>query len=79
MSAIIKGIVDSGLNVPHSEDIFPSEEKINGKLTSEFSKKLKASDETKYKKQFSKYLKDGLNPEDLQGHFDEIKKKAIGA
>ncbi len=79
ISAIIKGIVDSGLIVPHSESVFPSEDKINGKITSEFSKKLRESDENKYKKQFSKYLKEGLNPEDLTGHFDEIKKKAIGA
>ncbi len=79
LSAVIKGIVDSGLNVPHSEEVFPSEDKLRGNVTSEFSKKLRASDEIKYKKQFSKYLKEGLNPEDLPGHFDEIKKKTIGA
>ena len=78
MSATIKGIVDSGLDVPHSKEIFPSEEKLGGKITSEFSKKLKDSDENKYKRQFSKYLKEGLNPESLSEHFEEIRKKVVG-
>jgi large subunit ribosomal protein L18 len=78
LSAVIKGIIDSGLKVPCSEEIFPLEEKINGKITSEYSKKLKESDETKYKLQFSKYLKEGINPEDLPKHFEELKKKLVG-
>ncbi|MDP6906181.1 MAG: 50S ribosomal protein L18 [Candidatus Thalassarchaeaceae archaeon] len=28
--AALKGMVDAGLEVPHSDDIFPSEERING-------------------------------------------------
>ena len=38
----------------------------------------KESDESKYKIQFSKYLKEGLNPEDLPNQFEEIKKKIVG-
>jgi large subunit ribosomal protein L18 len=33
--AALKGVVDSGVNVPHSKDILPSEERINGKHISE--------------------------------------------
>lgn len=33
--AALKGVVDSGINVPHSKDILPSEERINGKHISE--------------------------------------------
>ncbi len=29
--AALKGVVDSGVNVPHSEDILPSEDRIKGK------------------------------------------------
>ena len=31
LSAAIKGIIDAGLEVPCSEEIFPSEEKLSGK------------------------------------------------
>jgi large subunit ribosomal protein L18 len=33
--AALKGVVDSGINVPHSKEILPSEERINGKHISE--------------------------------------------
>ncbi|RLE45259.1 50S ribosomal protein L18 [Candidatus Woesearchaeota archaeon] len=33
--AALKGILDSGFNVPHSEDIFPAEERIKGTHISE--------------------------------------------
>jgi large subunit ribosomal protein L18 len=33
--AALKGVLDSGINVPHSEDILPSEDRIKGKHISE--------------------------------------------
>ena len=30
MAAALKGIIDAGLQVPASEDTFPSEDRING-------------------------------------------------
>jgi large subunit ribosomal protein L18 len=33
--AALKGVLDSGINVPHSKDILPSEERITGKHISE--------------------------------------------
>ena len=30
MFAALKGMVDAGLGVPHSEDIFPSEDRLAG-------------------------------------------------
>jgi large subunit ribosomal protein L18 len=33
--AALKGVIDSGINVPHSEDILPSEDRIKGKHISE--------------------------------------------
>ena len=29
--AVLKGVVDGGLNIPHSEEILPSEERLHGK------------------------------------------------
>jgi large subunit ribosomal protein L18 len=34
--AALKGAVDSGLEVPHDPEIFPSEERINGKSIDKF-------------------------------------------
>tara|TARA_Y100000310_G_scaffold275670_1_gene292322 strand:+ start:1432 stop:2013 length:582 start_codon:yes stop_codon:yes gene_type:complete len=78
LSATIKGILDSGIDVPYSKEVFPSDEKLSGKITAEYSKKLKSSDENKYKSQFSKYLKEGINPEELPRYFEEVKKKLAG-
>ncbi len=36
--AALKGAVDSGLKVPHDSEIFPSEERINGKSIDKFRK-----------------------------------------
>ncbi|MDO8725690.1 MAG: 50S ribosomal protein L18 [Candidatus Methanoperedens sp.] len=36
--AALKGAVDSGLSVPHDPEIFPSEERLNGKSIDKFRK-----------------------------------------
>ncbi|MFH1972874.1 MAG: 50S ribosomal protein L18 [archaeon] len=38
--AILKGTTDSGLNVPHSEDLYPKQERIEGKHISEEVNKM---------------------------------------
>lgn len=78
LSAAIMGIVDSGINIPHSKEIFPVEDKICGRTLSEFLKKLKETNQEVNNKQFSKYLKKGFNPEDLIKNFEEVKKRILG-
>ena len=44
--ATLKGLVDGGLDVPHSDDLFPGEDRINGnhisdKLSKDFDKVMK--------------------------------------
>lgn len=76
ISAAIKGIVDSGLEIPHSESIFPDEKRLNGTTIAEYSKKLSENKE-KYEKQFSKYLKEGIKPENIQKDFEDAKKAIL--
>ncbi len=76
ISAAIKGIVDSGLEIPHSETIFPDENRLNGSTIADYSKKLSENKE-KYEKQFSKYLKDGIKPENIQKDFEETKNSIL--
>jgi len=38
---------------------------------------LKENDPERYEKQFSSYLKNGLKPENISKHFEEVKNKII--
>jgi len=73
--AALKGVLDSGIQVPHSEDILPSEERIKGSHIFEYAESLKKEKPQEYEKRFSAYLKGSLAPEDLARHFEEIKAK----
>ncbi|MBU5688424.1 MAG: 50S ribosomal protein L18 [Candidatus Aenigmarchaeota archaeon] len=65
--AFLKGAIDAGLNIPASEDIFPSEERIKGKHIEEAFKNVKN------KNQFSK-----IKPTDISKVFDKVKKSIEG-
>jgi len=72
--AVLKGAVDSGLKVPHSEEVLPSEDRISGKHIEEYAKKLGESSNAK----FSGYVKNGVNPMEITKTFNEVKNKIIG-
>lgn len=72
--AVLKGALDSGLDVPHREDFLPTEERCRGEHISSYAQKLKP-DKEKYKSQFGKYLRNDLPPEGLPEHFTQVKKK----
>jgi len=73
----LKGAVDGGLEVPHSEEVLPAEDRISGKHISGYAEKLKAEDPVKYKKIFSSYLKEKADPKEMPSIFEETKKKII--
>lgn len=72
--ALLKGIIDSGLNVPHSKGVLPSEERIRGEHIVKYAELLKKDGE-KYEKMFSSYIRNNINPEDMKKLFEETKKK----
>ena len=69
----LKGAVDAGLNVSHSEDIFPSEERIQGQHIVEYAKQLSGEDDERYKNIFSK-----SKPDKLPDMFNKVKKAISG-
>jgi large subunit ribosomal protein L5e len=86
--AALKGATDGGLNIPHSETRYAgynSEKKeldakilrkyILGGHVSDYMKTLSKDDPEKYKKLFSRFVKEGVKPEELEG----IYKKAHAA
>ncbi len=72
--AVLKGAVDAGLNVPHSDEIFPGDERIRGEHVANYASKLKRENESAYRRQFGGYLTRGLAPEELPSHFVEVKR-----
>ena len=72
--AALKGFVDAGVEVPHSEDILPDEARTSGKHIADYARHL-ASDPEVYNQKFSKYLSKGLRPEELTEHFSAVKDK----
>jgi large subunit ribosomal protein L5e len=86
--AAMKGATDGGLNIPHSESRFAgfnTEKKeldakvlrkyIFGGHVSDYMKSLQKEDQDKYKKLFSRFVKEGIKADDLEG----IYKKAHAA
>jgi large subunit ribosomal protein L5e len=84
----MKGAVDGGLDIPHSEKRFPGysaeskkydpaqhKARIYGQHVADYMRHLKDDDEDVYKKQFSGFLKDGLEADTLE----QMYKKAHAA
>ena len=75
--AALAGAIDSGLKIPFNPEILPTKERITGEHIVKYSQSLK-DDKSRYEKQFSNYLKRGLNPNDIVKHFNDVKGKING-
>eukprot|EP00834_Sanchytrium_tribonematis_P006163 NODE_429_length_7612_cov_0.787968.p5 type:complete len:297 gc:universal NODE_429_length_7612_cov_0.787968:4635-3745(-) len=86
--AALKGAVDGGLYVPHSENRFPGFDSESKELETEVLKKyifgghisdymtmLKEEDPEKYKKQFSKFIKEKVEPAGLEALYKNAHSK----
>jgi len=66
--AAFKGILESGLEIPYSEDFFPDniEETIKGSHIEQYASLLKGENPEKYEQVFSGYLKkNNINPQKI--------------
>ncbi len=66
--ALIKGVIDSGIEVPCSDEVLPSEERLVGEHIVKYSKEKGDS----YKTQFSK-----VKPDIMREDFEKIKEKIM--
>ncbi|MDW0270002.1 MAG: 50S ribosomal protein L18 [Nitrososphaeraceae archaeon] len=76
IAACLKGLSEAGMEMPFSENILPSEDRIQGNHIADYAKKLKANEDV-YKSRFSSNLGSGLEPEKYPSHFSEIKDKIV--
>ncbi|MEK6959342.1 MAG: 50S ribosomal protein L18 [archaeon] len=67
--AALKGVADSGIAIPYSAEVVPSEDRINGKVIDEYIKKLG----DKAKITFSYYEKKGIKLGELNKAFEKAK------
>ena len=59
--AALKGALDAGLNIPHSDEVLPSEDRLSGKH-------IESNTVTKFKK---------FNPKEVVKNFEEVKNKIM--
>ncbi len=74
--AALRGARDAGLKVPLNEEMAPSKDRISGKHVAAYGSLLEERPEV-YERLFSGYLRRGLKPEDLMGHFEEVKSRIM--
>ena len=72
--AVLKGAIDSGMTIPHSEEILPSKERLEGKHVMDYAKIAKDKGN-----QFSNYSKNKVNVEDISKVCQEVKKKILAS
>lgn len=77
--AAVAGAIDAGLQVPFDKEVLPSKERINGTHIAKYAELLAKNDKAKYSLQFSKYIKNNIDPAKLPQLFNEIKNKIAQA
>ncbi len=69
--AALKGAIDAGMDIPASEEVLPSPERLSGKSIASYFSTSKSGN------QFSKYKKDGLDSAKIAQDFEIMKKKIM--
>ena len=76
--AALRGVIDTGVAVPHDETVLPDESRIGGQHIVDYANQLSPDPDT-YQNIFSKYLSRELRPEQLSEHFSSIKEKIVSS
>ena len=69
--AALSGVLDAGVDVPHSEEKIVKE-RMKGEHIAKYAKSLGAGSE-EYTAKFSKYIAQGVAPEKISEHFTKVK------
>ena len=73
--AVLSGVVDAGVDVPHSEDKIVKE-RTKGEHIAKYAKSLGTGSE-QYAAKFSEYNAKGVSPEKISEHFSKVKANII--
>ncbi len=75
--AVLSGVLDAGVMVPHSEEKIVKE-RMKGEHIAKYAKSLGAGSE-EYSAKFSKYIAQGVAPEKIPEHFNKVKAEITGS
>lgn len=75
--AALKGLIKAGINVPHSKEVLPADDRINGDHIIKYYA-ITLENKDKYKNQFSKMSKEGFSPENYKKSIQDIISKILG-
>jgi len=73
VAALLKGVVDAGVQVPVGEEAFPDEERLTGKSIAAYASSLSSEDKEAYSKEFSALVKAGFAPENYPVEYEKVK------
>ncbi|MEM5871426.1 MAG: 50S ribosomal protein L18 [Candidatus Aenigmatarchaeota archaeon] len=73
----LKGAIATGLKIPHSEEVLPSDERISGLHIVAYAEKLQKENVAQFKRQFSAYIKQKIDIKEMPKIFEEVKNKII--
>ena len=76
--AVLKGVLDAKIDIPHSESKLPDEKRVRGEHIAKYAESL-AGDVEEYQSTWSGYLKQEIKPETLPEHFEQVKKQMVEA
>jgi large subunit ribosomal protein L18 len=79
VAALLKGVVDTGVQVPVGEEAFPATNRLSGKSIADHAAKLASEDKEAYSRSFSALLKGGFRPEEYPTEFERVKAAISGA
>ncbi|MEA2089647.1 MAG: 50S ribosomal protein L18 [Thermoproteota archaeon] len=74
--AVLKGVIDAGVKVPHSEEKLPDKTRIEGQHIVHYAKQLSLNPE-EHEHRFSSFVNKELPLENLSEHFSYVKKKIV--
>ena len=76
--AVLKGVLDAKVEVPHSEEKLPGEDRLKGEHVVKYAESLSSNPE-KFQSKFSKYLLQKVQPETLPKHVAQVKSDMMAA
>jgi large subunit ribosomal protein L18 len=75
--AVLSGVVDAGVEVPHSEEKIVKE-RMKGEHIAKYAKSLGAGSE-EYTAKFTQYTAQGVSPEKIAEHFTKVKADIVAS
>ena len=75
--AVVKGMIDHGIKIPHTPEVLPAPERISGKHIAAYASLLQ-KDKALFERQFGDYLRKSVDPTQFPRYFEEVKSKISG-